>query len=240
MAARNRGDHADLLHLLALKAEAERWNDGNLTSSPLNAKVDLRRGKEKRKAELEKQRNQSLSGYTKRREDLTMIFVALVKDVVGETFQGRLRISEEDLAFEITEDEGFHSEAVDTLANLLADTTSMLASIQGIGEHPRFLLHDSPREGDLDRMLYEGFLGTLHGIHTAFGGEDEAPFQYIVTTTTTPPKKESDLVRMKLCSWPREKMLFGRTLGRQSETGSPTDLFSARPKEDQGDEDNAE
>jgi hypothetical protein len=121
----------------------------------------------------------------------------------------------------------------------VAPFNARLASIQGIGEHPRFLLHDSPREGDLDRMLYEGFLATLHGIHTALGGDDEAPFQYIVTTTTTPPKKEPDLVRMKLCSWPREKMLFGRTLGRNSKGENPTDLFPARPKEDQGDEYNA-
>jgi hypothetical protein len=113
---------------------------------------------------------------------------------------------------------------VDTLANLLADTTAMLASIQGIGEHPRFLLHDSPREGDLDRMLYEGFLGTLHDIHTALRGEAEAPFQYIVTTTTTPPKKEPDLVRMQLCSWPRKEMLFRQTLG-----GSSTARVEAEP-----------
>lgn len=206
-------DHADLLHLLSLKAEAERWNDGDLNGSPLADRLELRRVKETRKAELEKQRTEGLSSYTKRRDDLTAIFNSLVKEVVGENFRGNIRISEEDLAFEITEDEGLHSEAVDTLANLLADTTAMLASIQGIGEHPRFLLHDSPREGDLDRMLYEGFLGTLHDIHTALGGDDEAPFQYIVTTTTTPPKKEPDLVKMQLCSWPRERMLFGRTLG---------------------------
>lgn len=92
--------------------------------------------------------------------------------------------------------------------------TATLASNCGSGEHPRFLLHDSLREGDLDRTLYEGFLATLHGIHAALGGESEAPFQYIVTTTTTPPKKEPDLVRMQLCSWPREEMLFGRTLGK--------------------------
>lgn len=223
-AAALKRDHADLLHLLSLKAEAERWNDGDLTGSPLAGRLELRREKETRKTELEKQRTEGLSSYTKRRDDLTAIFNSLVKEVVGDTFQGRLRISEEDLAFEITEDEGLHSEAVDTLANLLADTTAMLASIRGIGEHPRFLLHDSPREGDLDRLLYEGFLGTLHDIHTALGGQDEAPFQYIVTTTTTPPKKQPDLVIMQLCSWPREKMLFGRTLG-----GSATARVDAEP-----------
>lgn len=206
-------DQADLLRLLTLKAEAERWNNGDLTGSPLTEKLDLKCEKGGQKAGLERQRTEDLTSHTMRCDDLTAIFDALVKEVVGETFRGNLRISEEDLAFEITEDEGLHSEAVDTLANILADTTAMLASIQGIGEHPRFLLHDSPREGDLDRMLYEEFLRTLHARHTALGGQDEAPFQYIVTTTTTPPNMEPDLVRMQLCSWPRERMLFGRTFG---------------------------
>lgn len=103
--------------------------------------------------------------------------------------------------------------------------TAMLASNRGIGDHPHFLLHDRPREGDLDRMLYEGFLSTLHDIHIALGGEDEAPFQYIVTTTTTPPKKEPDLVRMQLCSWPRGRMLFGRTLGGSGAARVEADPF---------------
>jgi hypothetical protein len=216
-------DHANLLHLLAQQEEAERWNKGDLTGSPLAAKLELLREKEKRKAEIEKQRTEGLFRYTRRCKDVTTIFNTLVREVVGETFQGKLRISEEDLAFEITEDDGLHSEAVNTLANLLADTTAMLASIKGIGVHPRFLLHDSPREGDLDRMLYDGFLDTLHGIHTALGGQDEAPFQYIVTTTTTPVKTVQDIVRMKLCAWPRESMLFQRILGGQGQ--AEPDLF---------------
>lgn len=225
-------DYEQLLTLLAQQQEAARWEKGDITGSPLAGKIDEKREKEKRKAELEKQRTEGLSIYTKRRNELTAIFNDLVNEVVGKTYRGNLRISEEALAFEITEDEGLHSEAVDTLANLLSDTTAMLASIQGIGEHPRFLLHDSPREGDLDRMLYEGFLATLHDIHAALGGQDEAPFQYIVTTTTTPPKKEPDLVRMRLCSWPREKMLFGKTLGGRDHQAP--DMF--RRDQSEGDE----
>jgi hypothetical protein len=230
-------DYEQLLTLLAQQQEAARWDSGDIAGSPLAAKIDEKREKEKRKTELEKQRTESLSSYTKRRDNLTAIFNDLVKEVVGETFQGNLRISEEDLAFEITEEEGLHSEAVDTLANLLSDTTVLLASIMGIGEHPRFLLHDSPREGDLDRMLYEGFLGTLHNIHTTLGGQDEAPFQYIITTTTTPPKKELDLVRMQLCSWPRERMLFKRALGEAGTTiGEQKPFFDHNPHQDDSDE----
>jgi len=125
--------------------------------------------------------------------------------------------------FEITGDEGLYREVV-TRCKPLGQHTVMLASIRGIGAHPRFLLHDSPREGNLDRMLYEGFLGTLHDIHTALGGQDEAPFQYIVTTTTTPVKTVQDIVRMQLCAWPRERMLFQRSLGGQSQ--AHLDLFS--------------
>lgn len=74
------------------------------------------------------------------------------------------------------------------LAKFLAfDLTSLALGVVGGGHHPRFLIHDSPREADLTSAIYHELF------HAAIALEDaakpgEAPFQYIITTTEPPPE----------------------------------------------------
>lgn len=74
------------------------------------------------------------------------------------------------------------------LAKYLAfDLTSLALGVVGGGHHPRFLLHDSPREADLTSAIYHELF------HSAIAIEDaakpgEPPFQYIITTTEPPPE----------------------------------------------------
>lgn len=51
--------------------------------------------------------------------------------------------------------------------------------------HPRFLIHDSPRESDLARGIYSAIFTTINGLTEKTGGSP--PFQYIITTTEAPP-----------------------------------------------------
>ncbi len=51
--------------------------------------------------------------------------------------------------------------------------------------HPRFLMHDSPRESDLARGIYASIFTTVHKWAELFG--TTPPFQYIITTTEAPP-----------------------------------------------------
>jgi len=55
----------------------------------------------------------------------------------------------------------------------------------GEGFHPQFLLHDSPRESDLDPGLYRSLFLAVQELETA----DHSGFQYIVTTTEPPPEE---------------------------------------------------
>jgi hypothetical protein len=64
----------------------------------------------------------------------------------------------------------------------------VVSSIEGRGEHPRFLIHDGPREGDMARVIYERFFLYAAELEAAFPSRDEANFQYLITTTTPPPK----------------------------------------------------
>lgn len=98
------------------------------------------------------------------------------------------------------------------MALVLADITAMMCSCQGIGHHPGFLLHDSPREADLDRHIYNRYLYTMWTLTEESGGISEAPFQYIVTTTTSPPKGLENAVCLQLEAHPETRLLFGRLL----------------------------
>jgi hypothetical protein len=51
--------------------------------------------------------------------------------------------------------------------------------------HPRFMLHDSPRESDLAPEIYGGLFVAARELEGEFG--ESAPFQYIITTTQPPP-----------------------------------------------------
>ncbi|MCW1924259.1 hypothetical protein OKA05_16960 [Luteolibacter arcticus] len=52
-------------------------------------------------------------------------------------------------------------------------------------QHPRFLIHDSPRESDLARSIYSAIFTTVHELALLSGPEPS--FQYIITTTEAPP-----------------------------------------------------
>jgi hypothetical protein len=54
--------------------------------------------------------------------------------------------------------------------------------------HPRFLIHDGPREGDMARVIYERFFIYVVELEKVFPSGDDANFQYLITTTTPPPK----------------------------------------------------
>jgi hypothetical protein len=74
------------------------------------------------------------------------------------------------------------------LAKWLAfDIGSVALSTVGLGNHPRFMLHDSPREADITGSIYHALFDAALALEDAADGEPA--FQYIVTTTEPPPEK---------------------------------------------------
>lgn len=77
-------------------------------------------------------------------------------------------------------------EAVGTAGKVIGfDLACLAATIAGVGQHPRFLIHDSPREADLERTAYHRLFLWAVELEKSFVGQP--PFQYILTTTTPPP-----------------------------------------------------
>jgi len=66
------------------------------------------------------------------------------------------------------------------------DLACVMISIAGVGNHPRFLIHDSPRAGEMEMPLFKRIFDVACYLESCFS--DALPsFQYIVTTTKAPP-----------------------------------------------------
>ena len=71
------------------------------------------------------------------------------------------------------------------------DLACVAASIMGLGNHPRFLMHDSPREGEMETELFVKLFDLACYLET-LSDDSEPSFQYIVTTTTPPETYAED------------------------------------------------
>ncbi|QDS93877.1 hypothetical protein FF011L_26530 [Roseimaritima multifibrata] len=77
--------------------------------------------------------------------------------------------------------------ALSAMATVVSfDLACVMASIAGIGNHPRFLIHDSPREGEMEMPLFKRIFDVACYLESCFG-ESPPSFQHIVTTTKAPP-----------------------------------------------------
>ncbi len=143
---------------------------------------------------------------------ISEIYDSIIKRVLSSTYSGILQMTKGEPQFHIEETTDLSGEAVETLALVLADVAAMICSCKGIGHHPRFLLHDGPREADLDRHIYSHYLRSMWTLTNEFGGPEKAPFQYIVTTTSKPPDELKDAICLRLQAHPETEMLFRRLL----------------------------
>lgn len=201
--------------------------EGRTPNTELEQKT-ARAAEQQEIVERQKQELQRLqASYGQRLQAIGNIYDGLIKSALSDTYSGTLRMSKSELQFQIEEATGLTGEAVETLALVLADVAAMMCSCQGIGHHPRFLLHDSPREADLDRHIYNRYLQAMMTLSTEHGGAEAAPFQYIITTTSRPPDNLRQAICLQLEAHPQTNMLFGCAL-RNPELPATGDLFEVQ------------
>lgn len=97
--------------------------------------------------------------------------------------------------------------ALDSLKIVAFDLAALHMAVEEKADLPAFLVHDSPREADLDGQLYARLFKLVHQWEEAA----RIPcFQYIVTTTTAPPPElqGDSYVRLRMSSTPAEQRLF--------------------------------
>lgn len=124
---------------------------------------------------------------------LSDVYQQILQQIFGDDAVGRIQIDGNGLQPMPDKKLAPAGAALSVMTTVLAfDIACVAASVAGIGHHPRFLLHDSPREGDMEGPLFRRLFHVVHELESTFADEDQVSFQYIVTTTTAPPKELSN------------------------------------------------
>jgi len=165
---------------------------------------------------LEAELETLINAHESHRELLASIFSAAARAVLPSgTYDGKVRLDNRELAYEITHGSAMSGEAVETLSVLLSDIANLVyASVSRSATLPGLLIHDSPREADLSIRLYSNFMRFVASLQNHFASSTDCPFQYILTTTTKPPKelRGKKYVKLKLDASKPDELLFRRDL----------------------------
>ena len=173
---------------------------------------------ENRLARLEREVRQSLERQGAAREEherrhkaLSSYFDWTLKTLLGRDAGGAVLLDTRGLHPEPGRSVAANGAALATLSTVLGfDLACLTASICGLGHLPSFLIHDSPKEADMEPVLYNRLFTLALELERAYDGCQPA-FQYIVTTTTPPPDHVSEpYTRLVLDAREPEGLLLGR------------------------------
>ena len=133
---------------------------------------------------------------SKRRQDvdsLADIYQQTLQRIFGPDAVGRVQVDGNGLQPAPDKKLAPAGAALSVMTTVLAfDIACMTAGIVGIGRHPRFLMHDSPREGDMEGPLFGRLFEVVAELESDFEKDEQVSFQYIVSTTTIPPNELGD------------------------------------------------
>lgn len=167
------------------------------------AGVDRMLEGQRQKMGLERERAAAAIG------DLATHFRQLVATLMPNGCTGKVKLDGNGLHPEIMLDRGagLSTAAVESFKIVAFDLAAMILSVNGKADLPSFLIHDSPREADLDAGIYSNLFDFALSLEEM---ASPPPFQYIVTTTTAPSQITSDhhSLRLQLSSTPPEARLF--------------------------------
>lgn len=120
---------------------------------------------------------------------LSDVYAQILQEIFGPNATGRIQVDGNGLQPVPDKKLAPAGAALSVMTTVLAfDVTSLAASVYGLGQHPRFLMHDSPREGDMEGPLFRRLFEIVHELETQFTDVRNVSFQYIVTTTSEPPE----------------------------------------------------
>jgi hypothetical protein len=139
--------------------------------------------------ELKQRLDAHFKEHTPTEQFVSDLFADVVRAVMGSQVKASAQLSERGILLKAERNGDLHGAALETIKVLAFDIAAMASSIEGKGHHPRFLVHDGPREADMSRVIYERFFLYAKKLEESTGGKQSASFQYIITTTTPPPKE---------------------------------------------------
>jgi hypothetical protein len=113
----------------------------------------------------------------------------VLKTIISPKAGGEIELEADSIRPRPYKNVGSKGEAMGTFASVLGfDVACLYAAVCGLGSHPLVLIHDSPREADMEEYLYHKLFRLFVEFEAQFDGQ-EPSFQYILTTTTRPPQE---------------------------------------------------
>ncbi|MDE2106946.1 MAG: hypothetical protein KGL39_57560 [Patescibacteria group bacterium] len=143
---------------------------------------------DKKKRGFDDDLEKSKQMHVARMGDFSRLYEFVAQQLLGEEVKASVDFSGKAIEPTLNYHGRLDSAALETVRLLAFDLAAMTSSIVGSGSHPRFLLHDSPREADLSQGIYQCFFFIAQRLIDEAGGSAKASFQYILTTTEPPPK----------------------------------------------------
>jgi len=168
----------------SLADEASRARTDHEESETLAASLETLdkklRTSQDRQTTLREQNHAALSAFSE-------TFDRISRAMLGDDIKGSIRFKGRQIQPSFVHGIELTSAALETMKILCFDLAAMIAGVEGRGKHPRFLLHDGPREADMDAGLYQRIFILSQELEAAFG-KGQPNFQYILTTTEPPPE----------------------------------------------------
>ena len=172
-----------VLRLKTLAEDAETsWKDANKNESEIDGlEIKIRRSRTKQ----EKIRADAITNLDR----FSKLFDYFISALLGTEVSGEVILAGRDLELKVLYRGDRRSSAIKVVKNLAFDLAALTSSIEGRGDHPRFLIHDGPREADMSPDLYRKLFLLVEMIQYECSEDNPPAFQYIITTTEPPPAK---------------------------------------------------
>lgn len=170
----------ELERLYGYMANAE--HEAQQNADRLARVVDLLKASTERQAQLQRQRQDAQGRISER-------FRTVVRGLLGEHVEAKTLVKNRRIELYVEDRGERDGAAMETIKLLAFDLAALELGMDGHGASPGMLVHDGPREADMDGRIYERlFLYAKHLEDLSVVGQSAA-FQYIVTTTAPPPKE---------------------------------------------------
>jgi hypothetical protein len=231
---RRRNLNDQLRRIPSMLSELQDWNEVLDGRKPNTVIQKLQQDADTAVADIEASKRvlaQMIAAQVERAKQFGSRFDAVVRQTLADGVRGVVDIEEEGTNFRIMRGESLSGEAYETLAILLADVALLFESNAAHCHHPGLLIHDSPREADLNLRIYQKLLDIADAQMRELEQNGDMPYQYIVTTTTLPSKalQKKSITKITLSGGPGS--LFGRQLeGTKAAPTAPT-LFATTEDE---------
>lgn len=179
---------AEIARGRAALAEAERLHGyAGASAGDVEANEAALAGAEREAEALSKRKARRRRQHGEAEERLSTRFHDVIQALLGRDVSGRAEVRGGEIDLAIIEHGERDGAAMETLKVLAFDLASLTLSAEGHGHFPGLLIHDGPREADLDELIYERLFLYAEELEGRF--TDEPPFQYLVTTTAPPPER---------------------------------------------------